>query len=126
MRVLQVIDQAFRTTTEEQDDAILWLTRSMRGAGADLMVLLSGHAVHYATLSQRQPPLQLGEWRQAQPADLTEDLGGLLKSGVPIYVVWEDLVERGLEGLTFHERIVSVTRAKLPELYERADQVWQW
>src|SRR5690606_6725284 len=44
----QVSDQAFSTTTEEQVDAILWLTRSMRGAGADRMPLLSGNAVHYA------------------------------------------------------------------------------
>ena len=63
MKVLQVIDQAYRTTTEEQDDTIVWLTRSMRGAGANLMVLLSGHGVHYAVLRERQPTLHV--WRGA-------------------------------------------------------------
>lgn len=126
MKVLQVIDQAFRTTTEEQDDAILWLTRSMRGAGADLMLLLSGHAVHYATLKQRQPPLQLGEWRQTQPADLPEDLTRLLDEGVPIYVVRNDLAERGLGDLPLHKGVTTVNREDLAVLYEEADQVWQW
>lgn len=126
MRVLQVIDQGFRTTTEEQDDAILWLTRSMRGAGADLMVLLSGHAVQYAALNERQPPLQLGKWRQTQPANLPGDLAGLLDEGVPVYVVRDDLAERGLGDLPLHKGVTTVDRADLPGLYEQADQVWQW
>ena len=65
MKVLQVIDQAYRTTTEEQDDTILWLTQSMRGAGGDLMVLLSGHGVHYAISRERQPascPCSCAAW----------------------------------------------------------------
>ena len=43
MKILQVVEQAFRTLAEEQDDTILWLTQSMRGAGADLEVLIAGN-----------------------------------------------------------------------------------
>ncbi|MGB1762933.1 DsrE family protein [Alloalcanivorax xenomutans] len=126
MKVLQVIDQAFRTTVEEQDDTILWLTQSMRGAGGDLQVLLSGHGVHYAVLNQRQPPLILGTWKQSQPAELVRDLTNLTESGVPVYAVREDLEERGLAGLPLQAGVELVSRAGLADLYERVDQIWQW
>jgi hypothetical protein len=90
MKALQVIDQAFRTTTEEQDDTILWLTQSMRGAGGHLTVLLSGHGVYYATQQQTQPILKVAGWAQTQPANLPRDLSNLLESGVPIYAVTEE------------------------------------
>ena len=126
LKVLQVIEQAFRTTTEEQDDAILWLTRSMRAAGGDLMVLLRGHAVHYAVLTQRQPALSLGDWHQQQPAELHRDISGLVESGVPVYAVQEDLDERGLAGLPLQAGVKSLGRDAVPGLYEQADQVWHW
>ncbi|AFT71312.1 hypothetical protein B5T_03044 [Alloalcanivorax dieselolei B5] len=126
MKVLQVIDQAFRTTVEEQDDTILWLTQSMRGAGGDLQVLLSGHGVQYAVLHQRQPPLTLGSWQQSQPAELLRDLTNLTESGVPVYAVREDLEERGLAHLPLQAGIELLGRAALVELYEQVDQIWQW
>lgn len=126
MHVLQVIDQAFRTTTEEQDDTILWLTGSMRGAGGELSVLLSGHGVHYALQQQRQPALQLGSWQQTEPADLSRDLNNLLESGVPVYVVSEDLQERGLDMQALQPGVQAINRAGLVDLYESVDQIWQW
>ena len=126
MKVLQVIDQAFRTTVEEQDDTILWLTGSMRGAGADLGVLLSGHGVHYAVQSQRQPALRIGDWQQSQPAELTRDLDSLLQKGVAIYVLREDLEERGLSGLPLRSGTEVIGRDGLVDLYESFDQVWHW
>lgn len=126
MKVLQVIDQAYRTTTEEQDDTILWLTQSMRGAGGDLMVLLSGHGVHYAVLRERQPVLGLASWRQSQPAELPRDIANLVESGVPVYAVQDDLDERGLGGLALRNGVRAIARRALPDLYEEADQVWQW
>lgn len=126
MKVLQVVEQAFRTTVEEQDDAILWLTRSMRGAGADLSVLLSGHAAYYAVQQHRQPGLTVGGWQQSEPAELLRDISDLVEKGVPVYVVREDLDERGLTGLPVSTGVEVIGRDGLVQLYEQADQVWQW
>lgn len=126
MKVLQVIDQAFRTTTEEQDDTILWLTRSMRGAGGDLRVLLGGHGTYYAARLPRQPVLTLGDWVQTEPADITADLQALLDSGVPVHVIREDFEERGLSAEQLLPGVQPVARGELAALYESVDQVWQW
>lgn len=126
MKVLQVIDQAFRTTTEEQDDTILWLTQSMRGAGGDLMVLLSGHGVHYAVARQRQPALAVAGWQQSQPAEVPRDIANLVESGVPVYAVQDDLEERGLTHLALQGGVQPISRRAIAELYEQADQIWQW
>ncbi len=126
MKALQVIDQAFRTTTEEQDDTILWLTQSMQGAGGDVMVLLSGHGVQYAVLKQRQPALSISKWQQTQPADVPKDIKNMVEKKVPVFAVEEDLIERGLDQLPLTEGVVKIKRAELVELYELADQVWHW
>ncbi|MFA5495031.1 MAG: hypothetical protein WC247_09655 [Porticoccaceae bacterium] len=126
MKVLQVIDQAFRTTTEEQDDTIIWLTRSMRSAGGELMLLLSGHGVHYAVQRRRQPALALGAWHQTEPAEITRDLAGLVDSGVPVYAVEEDLADRGLAHLPLQNGVRGISRQGLATLYDSADQIWHW
>lgn len=126
MHALQVIEQGFRTTTEEQDDAILWLTQSMRGAGAELSVLLTGHASAYAAQVAPQPNLVVGEWRQTAPADIPRDLDRLQEAGVLVYVVEEDLAERGLASSRLHPAVERITRGRVHGLYEQADQVWQW
>lgn len=126
MKALQVIDQSFRTTVEEQDDTILWLTQCMRGAGADLAVLLTGHGSYYAVQSKRQPALAFGDWQQTEPADITQDLSRLTSKGVPVYVLREDLEDRGLAGLPVQTGVEVIGRNALPDLYESVDQIWNW
>lgn len=126
MKVLQVLDQGFRTTVEEQDDTILWLAQSMRGVGADLEVLLSGHAVHYAVQSKRQPGISVGDWRQSEPADITRDIARLTDKGVPVYVLLEDLEARGLAELPVRPGVEVVDYTCLAGLYDRVEQVWHW
>ncbi|HEU4709546.1 MAG TPA: hypothetical protein VFS17_09550 [Methylophilaceae bacterium] len=126
MKVLQVVEQAYRTLVEEQDDTILWLTQSMKGAGADLSVLLAGHCAYYAVQKTRQPALKIGGWQQQEPADIVRDIDQLLGKGVDVYVVREDLEERGLGDLPVHAGIRVIEKNKIHELYEQVDQVWQW
>lgn len=126
MKVLQVIDQAFRTTAEEQDDTILWLSQSMVGAGANIGVLLTGHGVQYAVQTKAQPALAIGYWQQRQPADLTQDIGRLVSKGVPVYALREDLEARGLANLPTQTGVEVISRDALPALYESVDQIWQW
>jgi sulfur relay (sulfurtransferase) DsrF/TusC family protein len=128
MKVLQIVEQAFRTLTEEQDDTILWLTQCMHVHGEDthLSVLLAGHAVTYAVQQKPQPALTLGDWQQREPADIRRDLDGLLSKGIPVHVLHEDLAARGLARLTLHEGVEVLYRDQLPELYEKVDRIWQW
>lgn len=126
MKVLQVVEEAFRVTVEEQDDAILWLTRSMLGAGATVSVLLTGNAALYSVLQKRQPALTLSDWQQSEPADLRADLVGLLEADAPVYVVAEELLALGVEDHPLIEGVQKITRRDLPRLYEQAQQVWHW
>lgn len=126
MKILQIVEQAYRTLVEEQDDTILWLTQSMAGAGANLEVLLSGNAVYYAVLKQRQPAITIGDWVQQEPADIPGDLERILAQDIPVYVLDEELAERGLHAGMLRQRVQAIDRKRLAGLYNQADQVWQW
>lgn len=126
MKILQVVQSAYRTLVEEQDDTIIWLCENLHCAGADISVLLTGNASFYAVQSKTQPGVRIGDWVQTQPADITRDLANLAEFNVPVYVIQEELAERGLLEKPLLPGVHLMNRRDLPGLYDFFDQVWQW
>ncbi|MFQ5789526.1 MAG: hypothetical protein ACE5JI_03530 [Acidobacteriota bacterium] len=126
MKALQVIESAYRCTVEEQDDPAVWITHAMKGAGANLGVLLRGNAVNYAVKGQDASGLAFGEIRQTQPPRIESDIAKLMERGIPVYVVEEDAADRGIGEPDFLSGVESVSRGKIPELFGSYDQVWHW
>jgi len=126
MKTLQIIRTAYRATIEEQDDTVVWITLAMRGAGAELDVLLTGDAVNYAVPAQDASGLAFGEWKQTQPPRIANDVAKLIEKGVGVSVVAEDARERGLEEAALVPGVRRVARTGMAELLSRYERVWQW
>ena len=125
MRILNIVESAYRATLEEQDDTILWLSRALKNAGADLSLVLRGNAVNYA-VRQACPPLQIGKALIGHPAQPNEDLAKLQGKGAKVYVIQEDLDERGIDRKRCVPEATPIRRAEIADLMEQHDQVWHW
>jgi intracellular sulfur oxidation DsrE/DsrF family protein len=126
MKVLNIVEAAYRGTLEEQDDTIVWFCHAMKGANADIDVLLRGNAVNYTVKAQDASGLSFGGARQTQPPQLANDLVKLKGKGVKIFVVEDALRERGIEPSELIDGLDLVPRAKLAKLFADYDQVWHW
>ncbi len=126
MKILQIIETAYRATIEEQDDTIVWLTHAMRGAGGDFSVLLRGNAVNYAVPGQNAEGMSFGKWEQTQPPHNPDDIAGLIGKGVEILVVQQDLTERGLGETRLIDGVETISCSGLAKLLDQHDQVWHW
>ena len=126
MKTLNIIETAYRATLEEQDDPVIWIIHAMKGAGAEHGVVLRANAVNYAVKAQGVAPLSFGARRQQQGPRLAEAVGGLAAKGIEVYVVSDDLTERGLQGEELIGGLKSIRKIDLPALCGRYDQVWHW
>lgn len=125
-KTLSIIESAYRATLEEQDDTIVWITHAMKGAGADLHVLLRGNAVNYAVRGQNAAGLSFGAKKQTNPPDIAGDVAKLVAKGVDVYLVEDDAAERGLERTDFVDGLKLVSRSGLPKLLAQFDRIWHW
>lgn len=125
-KILNVVETAYRATIEEQDDTVLWLTHMLKNAGADISILLRANAVNYAVRGQDASGLAFGESKMTHPPEIDKDVEKMIQKGVPVYLVEQDVNERGLSDADFVAGIKKVKREALPELIDQHDQVWHW
>jgi len=126
LKVLNIVESAYRATIEEQDDTILWTVTALKGAGADVDVLLRGNAVNYGVKGQDASGLQFGAKKQTQPPQLEDDLQRLMDKGAKVYVVTDDVAERGLERTDLIEGLEPLSRSRIAKLCADYDQIWHW
>jgi len=126
LKLLAVVETAYRATLEEQDDPVLWLTQVLRNNGADIHVLLRGNAVNYGVRGQDASGLRFGEVAQTNPPNIERDIGGLLAKGTSVFVVSDDVKARGIDSDEILGGLRAVTQADLPELFGGYDQIWHW
>ncbi len=125
-KTLNIIEGAYRTNIEEQDDPAVWIVSAIKGAGADVAVLLAGNAVNYAVKGQDASGLAFGAKKQTQPPRVDDDLARLIGKGVDVYVVEDDAGERGLERSELIAGVKGVSRAGVPKLVAGYERVWRW
>ena len=126
MKVLNIVETAYRATLEEQDDPVVWILHAMKGAGADHSVVLSGNAVNYAVMAQGVPPLMFGDKVQKHAPRIAEQVAGLVAKGVQVMVVRECLSARGIDEEELMDGLTLVKQGALPKVMNGFDQVWHW
>ncbi|MBI3304497.1 MAG: DsrE family protein, partial [Deltaproteobacteria bacterium] len=94
--------------------------------GADIAILLRANAVNYAVQGQDASGLRFGELSQTHPPEIDKDVAALIEKGVPVYVVNEDAVERGLVEEELVSGVQQVSRSTLPKLLDQFDHIWHW
>jgi hypothetical protein len=99
----------------------------MQAAGARHTVVLRGNAVNYAVAGQGAPGLTVGRWKQTQAPRMDRDVLDLIENRkIPVYLVEEDLADRGIARSELVRGVELVSRQDLPKLVAEHEVVCHW
>jgi sulfur relay (sulfurtransferase) DsrF/TusC family protein len=124
-RYLSIIDNAYRATIEEQDDTAVWFTHAMKNGGADVSILLRGDAVNYAVANQDAKGLRFGS-RAVKGPDMVRDINAVIAKKIPLFVVSDDLAERGIPTSRVLSGVEQIQRSAIARLIENHDRILTW
>ena len=127
MKILNIVESAYRATIDEQRDTVVWFVGTMREqAGADCTILLRGNAVNYLNKRQRIESLRFGNVAVAKLPRICEDLAAMIEHGLAVYYVDEDAGECGIERADMIAGARPVARNALARLVAQYDRVFHW
>lgn len=126
MKILNIVSSAYRATMEEQDDTVVWLTHTLRRAGADVDLLLRGATANYVIEGQAVAPLTIGDRTQRNAPDVHGAVRDLADAGARILVLEEDMMRYGLSTCDQLAQTQLVPLGELPVLLSGYDSIWHW
>jgi sulfur relay (sulfurtransferase) DsrF/TusC family protein len=126
MKLLNIVSSGYRATLEEQDDTVVWVSHAMRNGGAEVDLLLQDAAVNYPVRGQSVEPVSIGGRAQRNAPDVHGQIRSFVGNGSAVYVVGEDLDERGIDRRKLLQEVKIVARKDLPKILSRYDRVWHW
>src|SRR5262249_23217509 len=102
-----------------------WFTHAVKNGGGDVSILLRGDAVNYALPEQDAKGLRFGS-RSVKGPDLVRDLRAVLAKKIPVYLVIDDLAERGISPSETIPGIEHIARSSIARLIESHDKILGW